>query len=522
MTEAVTVDTGQSAEAQIQAQRVQFGRSTGKLIMAAAGLALPLVVGLWLLHPDDVQFLILAGCVVLAFLSWAAYPVFLRLNRVEMGGYFSIFTFLLIVIIAPLIMPAILPAVVVGLMGVGIIGTMILGERAALWLIGASVLGLAADIVLLASGADAWFPPLDETISTLANLGITSIAFVFGGLITRNIVSGQTRYFRAAHNASLENVRRAAAEQQQREQLEAAQQEIEERIEREMQQREQSEALVNQLREAATQIASATAEILAATTQQIASATEQDTAVTQTMTTVEEIVTTVMQAAERAQGVAEASQQSVVVAQHGQQAVAETIEGMDIIRERVEDIAETILALSGRTQQIGEIINTVNEIAGQSKLLALNASIEAARAGEEGRGFAVVAMEVRQLAEQSREATARVADILNEIQQTTNKAVMVTEEGSKGAERGMGLVERAGEAIRDLTTMIEAAAQAAAQIAASTQQQNNGMEQLAAAMASIKQATTQTAVSTRQAERSAQDLADMAQAMETTVARYQM
>jgi methyl-accepting chemotaxis protein len=123
------------------------------------------------------------------------------------------------------------------------------------------------------------------------------------------------------------------------------------------------------------------------------------------------------------------------------------------------------LSLSERTQQIGEIINTVNAIADQSKLLVLNASIEAARAGEEGRGFAVVAAEVRQLAEQSRRATARVGEILNEIQQATNTAVMVTEEGSKGAEHGMELVNRAGGAILKLAATLEGATQAAVQIA---------------------------------------------------------
>src|SRR5262249_23175477 len=156
------------------------------------------------------------------------------------------------------------------------------------------------------------------------------------------------------------------------------------------------------------------------------------------------------------------------------------------IRQRVENIAETILSLSERTQQIGEIINTVNAIADQSKLLALNASIEAARAGDEGRGFAVVAAEGRQVDEQSRQATARIGEIVNEIQQATNTAVMVTEEGSKGAERGIELVNRAGEAIRDLAATLEEATQAAVQIAASTHQQTNGMSQLAAAMRQIK------------------------------------
>ncbi len=277
-----------------------------------------------------------------------------------------------------------------------------------------------------------------------------------------------------------------------------------------------------QIRAAAAEVSAAAAEIQAATTQQIANATQQDAAVSQTMTTVEEVRATVAQTASRARQVAEGAQESVDVSRSGQEAVVDTVEGMQRIRSQVSDIAENILMLSERTQQIGEIIAAVNDIADQSKMLALNASIEAARAGEEGKGFAVVAMEVRQLAEQSREATARVRDILQEIQGATNTAVMVTEEGSKGADQGMSLVEHAGSAIRHLTSTIEEAAQAAEQIAASTHQQTNGMEQLAAAMASIKQASTQTASSTRQAERSAKDLMDMAHQMEDVVARYKL
>jgi PAS domain S-box-containing protein len=211
----------------------------------------------------------------------------------------------------------------------------------------------------------------------------------------------------------------------------------------------------------------------------------------QTSATVTEVQTTVAQTAGRAEMVAEMARRSAEVGQQGEEAVANSIEGMQLIRQRVEGIAENILALSERTQQIGEIITSVNDIAEQSKLLALNASIEAARAGEEGKGFAVVAMEVRNLAEQSREATAQVRDILGEIQQATNATVMATEEGSKGVELGQGLIDQAGQTIKDLTDVINQAAKAAAQIAASARQQSTGVDQLAAAMDAMRQTTAE-------------------------------
>ncbi len=230
--------------------------------------------------------------------------------------------------------------------------------------------------------------------------------------------------------------------------------------------------------------------------------TQLDMAVTETLATVQEIQETVTGTAQRAKTVAEGAHQSVEVSQTGHDAVTDTLTGMETTRQKVEDIAQNILALSERTQQIGEIIDVVKEIADQSKLLALNASIEAARAGAEGRGFAVVARELRHLAEQSREATSRVREILTEIQQATNTSVMVTEEGSRSAQLSMELAARAGEAIRDLAATIEEAADASTQIAAITQQQTTAVEQLVESMRSIKQSSSRTTVRFRQADQS--------------------
>lgn len=280
--------------------------------------------------------------------------------------------------------------------------------------------------------------------------------------------------------------------------------------------------MTRQIREIAANVTSAATQIQSVATQQTASTNEQDVAVTQTSVTVEQVRTTVNQTAERAQSVASTSNESLNIARDGLDAVAITIDRMRDIQGRVASIAETILSLSERTQQIGAIIETVNDIAEQSKLLALNASIEAARAGEDGKGFAVVALEVRQLAEQSRDATSSIRDILNEIQQATNAAVMVTESGSKGTEAGVNQADLAAQSIRELANAIENAAQSSTQIAASTQQQINGIDQLSIAISQIKEATSQTASSARLLAQSVDALSSMAREMENSAARYQL
>lgn len=268
------------------------------------------------------------------------------------------------------------------------------------------------------------------------------------------------------------------------------------------------QGIVTEISDAVSRVETDTQEILTAMGRQIDMANEQDAVVTETTATVNEVRATVTETAERAQSVAETAQVSVDISRTGTEAVTETVLGMEVIRHRVEDIADNILVLSENTQQIGEIIATVNSLADQSRMLALNASVEAARAGEEGKGFAVVALEVRNLADQNREATVQVREILGEIQRATNAAVMVTEEGSKGVDQGQNLVNRAGDSIRDLSHAIEEAALAAMQIAASTRQQTIGMDQLTQAMRTIKKATTETLSTTIQVKTSVQNLQD--------------
>jgi methyl-accepting chemotaxis protein len=280
--------------------------------------------------------------------------------------------------------------------------------------------------------------------------------------------------------------------------------------------------LTSQVHTANESIVAAAAEILAATTQQGASAAEQSAAVTQTTTTIEEVKAIAQQTAQQASQVAHDSQAMLEAAQQGTQVVEETVGGMGQIRVRVESIARTILTLSEQTQAISTIITTVSELADQSNLLALNAAIEAARAGEQGKGFSVVAQHVRELAERSKLATTQVRELLGEIQRSTNAAVLVTEEGTKGVEAGGKLAGQAGQVIRRIALEVESGSQANAQIAAAAQQQMAGMSQIGHAMSSIQQANNQALASIRQAERAAQDLHALAQSLRQTVAIYRL
>ncbi len=260
------------------------------------------------------------------------------------------------------------------------------------------------------------------------------------------------------------------------------------------------------LRESTGVLASSASEILAATRQQAAGASQSMAAVAETAATVDQVAQTAEQAAQRARMVAESAQRTAEIGKTGRRAVEESQASMAGVREQVESIATSILALAEQAHAIGEIIATVDDIAGQTNLLALNAAIEASRAGEYGRGFAVVAQEIRSLAEQSRGATVQVRQLLGEIQRATTTAVMTTEEGTKQAAVGARQVAEAGDTIRLLAETASDAAQAAAQIVASAGQQASGMGQIRQAMRDIQTATQQNLSATQQTERAAQDL----------------
>ena len=255
---------------------------------------------------------------------------------------------------------------------------------------------------------------------------------------------------------------------------------------------------------------------------QSAGASEQAAAVNQTTASLDEIKAMAAQAMEKVQILGETAERSRRESEQGGTAVEQAIVGMTSIRERVEGIAHTILALSEQTQQIGEITSVVNNLAQQSKMLALNASIEAAKAGEAGKGFAVVAAEVRELAEQSQQSTAQVQKILQDIRHATDRAVMATEEGSKGVDIGMISVQRSGDVMRQLGEVVRETSIVSQQISAVVRQQFIGLEQVTSAMKEINTVTSQFVSSTQQSKESSAGLSLVAERLRNSVSMYKL
>lgn len=280
--------------------------------------------------------------------------------------------------------------------------------------------------------------------------------------------------------------------------------------------------MVQEINEGISVLASSSEEILAATSQSASSTQETATAVSEIVTTVEEVKQTAMLASDKSRTVTESAERTRQVAQGGFQAVDEALKGMQQIREQMQAVAESIMRLGDQTQAIGEIVATVGDLAEQSNLLGVNASIEAVKAGEAGKGFSVVAQEVKALADQSKQATAQVRGILGDIQKATTKAILLAEQGSKAVEVGYERARVSGESIRTLSVSIEDSSDVAQQIAATSQQQMVGMDQIASAMEYINQASQDNVAGTRQVDLAARNLHEVGLKLKTLTSRFRL
>lgn len=275
-------------------------------------------------------------------------------------------------------------------------------------------------------------------------------------------------------------------------------------------------------RSATNDLNAAAAEIRASTQEQAASVEEQFAAVQETAATVDEIAHSGSQITKRATEVIATAQSAAQTARAGLRAATDTAKAMDAIREQGEAVATNIVALSEKTQAIGEIIATVNDISERIHLLALNAAIEAAAAGEGGLSFGVVASEMKRLADQAKAATVQVRGILGEIQRGINSSVMLTEEAVKRAATGKSRTDATVRTIEEMAARVEEGAQTFQQIVASTNQQQLGIEQVTGALHNIRQASQQTAAGTRQVETASANLTELAHGLLTLADRYRL
>ncbi|ACM21488.1 methyl-accepting chemotaxis sensory transducer, class 40H [Geotalea daltonii FRC-32] len=280
--------------------------------------------------------------------------------------------------------------------------------------------------------------------------------------------------------------------------------------------------MVTEMKTAALQVASASSQ-LSTTSERIANGAEEVASRTGTVATAgEEMAATSGEIAQNCAIAADGSRQANVSAAAGAAIVQETVAMMDRIAGRVKESAKTVESLGARSDQIGEIIGTIEDIADQTNLLALNAAIEAARAGEQGRGFAVVADEVRALAERTTKATTEIAHMIKTIQQETKSAVSSMEEGVGDVERGTAEAAKSGEALQGILDHIGSVTMQVGQIATAAEQQTSTTVEINRNIHQITEVVQETARGAQDSAAAANNLAKLAVELKGVVEQFKV
>ncbi len=280
--------------------------------------------------------------------------------------------------------------------------------------------------------------------------------------------------------------------------------------------------LVTTINETSEKVSGATQESRA-TTMHLAEASElQAQQITQATSAIKDMTLAIDGMASDAKESAEVAQRSVEIAGKGGETVRSTIQGMDSIREQIQETAKRIKRLGESSQEIGDIVELIDDIADQTNILALNAAMQAAMAGEAGRGFAVVADEVQRLAERSSNATKQIEALVKTIQADTNEAVASMEASTTGVVKGAKLAEDAGDALMEIENVSNYIAELTRKIADSASTQSQEATKMDDSMSVIQEITTQTSDGTRQTTASVGTLAELADELQRSVAGFRL
>jgi len=237
---------------------------------------------------------------------------------------------------------------------------------------------------------------------------------------------------------------------------------------------------------------------------------------------VNEMAVTIDQVSANASESAAVAERAVSIATKGSEVVQNTIHGMDTIREQIQDTSKRIKRLGESSQEIGDIVSLINDIADQTNILALNAAIQASMAGDAGRGFAVVADEVQRLAERSAAATKQIEALVKTIQNDTNEAVISMEQTTSEVVRGARLAQDAGVALEEIETVSNNLAELIQNISNAARQQASSAGHISNTMNVIQEITTQTSAGTGATAQSIGNLAEMAQDLRESVAGFKL
>ncbi len=280
--------------------------------------------------------------------------------------------------------------------------------------------------------------------------------------------------------------------------------------------------IISNVNETTVAVSSSSADILQ-TSASLARASEtQAKQIADTSQAVTEISRSIQQVSQNASVSAEVAREARTNAQAGSKAVHATIEGMQRIRTEVQETSRTIKRLGESSQEIGQIVQLIEEIANQTNLLALNAAIQAAMAGEHGRGFAVVAEEVRRLAERAATATRQINGLVTSIQSETAEAVVSMDNSTREVVAGSRLADEAGGALVQIDGVVGRLAELIDAISSASEQQALASVEITQAMSNISEITQTTSTGTLQAAESVNHLASLAERLRQSVATFKL